>query len=216
MLGQSPLHQHESGGHHHYGNNMGGGNGQISSELFNSQFITHRKASGVSQRKNTSDSNVKLLADHNFYHVTNTSRRYNGQNQPATQQHFNDSSTSIENTSSNNGYVFNNSSMNESTSVSCNGVGKFTCGGAAGNNGGGGGAAGGIVSQQSAKFKDMMKMAQKSYELSDYFKYNSKFKQRGLNSSSNSLISLNSSRLVFNLYIFLDKKPNKTISQTKN
>jgi hypothetical protein len=42
----------------------------------------------------------------------------------------------------------------------------------------------------------------KPYELTDYFKYNSKFKQRGLNSSSNSLISLNSSRFGFFLLFF--------------
>jgi len=31
----------------------------------------------ISQRKNTSDSNVKLLADHNFYHISNTSSSSN-------------------------------------------------------------------------------------------------------------------------------------------
>lgn len=179
------MHFSGQNGHNHH--QLGG---QISSELFNSQFITHRKGTGVSQRKNTSDSNVKLLADHNFYHVTNSSnpRRYNNNNSSHHNQ-FNESSLSIENNGNGNGSGYmgcngGGGSVNDSTTMvnSSQTGGQFACNG------------GGIVTHQSAKFKDMIKMAQKSYELSDYFKYNSKFKQRGLNSSSNSLISLNSSR----------------------
>lgn len=148
-----------------YERNKGGGESmsshQISTELLSSQFITHRKpyqtTGGTAQRKNTSDSNVKLLADHNFYHVTNNVQRTAHHRY---QQHINESLNSLD---------------QQQQQYSCNdGLTSNGC--------------------QTTKFKDMAKMAQRSYELSDYFKYNAKFRQRGLNSSSNSLISLNSSR----------------------
>lgn len=141
-----------------YNNGTSNSTHQISSNDINIPFVTQRR--GVSQRKNTSDSNVKLLADHNFYHVTSNSRKFNQSQNP------NDSSTSIENQ-----YACNEQNGQFITPIT---------------------TSDGIAL---AKFRDASKMSnQKSYELNDYFKYNSKFKQRGLNSSSNSLISLNSSR----------------------
>lgn len=106
-------------------------------------FITFRNQRN--QRKNTSDSNVKLLADHNFYHVTN--RRHANNHNEIRENYACPDLVEPNSSILKNGIHLNNSQS---------------------------------------------KVIAKPYELSDYFKYNSKFK-RGMNSSSNSLISLNSS-----------------------
>lgn len=98
----------------------------------------------ISQRKNTSDSNVKLLADHNFYHISNKQH----------QQHSN-------------GY---NQTYRESIptpSLSEN-------------------------NHSSSSSRIAFKVNPRPYEPTEVFKYNNKYR-RGLNSSSNSLMSLNES-----------------------
>jgi hypothetical protein len=98
-------------------------------------LFNHRKNG---QRKNTSDSNVKLLADHNFYHVANK-RILN------EYQH------------KDNGLIYKEiPEYNSKSNLNC-----------------------------SSEMKPM--------EINEYLKYGMKFK-RGCNSSSNSLMSLNSSR----------------------
>lgn len=106
-------------------------------------FITFRNQRN--QRKNTSDSNVKLLADHNFYHVTN--RRHANHDYQAHRETY----ACPDLVEPNSGLLKNTFQIHQSN-----------------------------------------KPVAKPYELSDYFKYSSKFK-RGMNSSTNSLISLNSS-----------------------
>lgn len=105
-------------------------------------FITFRNQRN--SRKNTSDSNVKLLADHNFYHVTN--RRH------VKQEFKSRESFACPDLVEPNSSLIKNGFVNQSNKIFPN----------------------------------------RPYELNEYFKYNSKFK-RGLNSSSNSLVSLNSS-----------------------
>jgi hypothetical protein len=123
---------------------------------YNMEHLAQKKSS---QRKNTSDSNVKLLADHNFYHVTHRrggagSKHHNGATSEQNRIH-----------GESNFMVPELSPSTTSSSASTTSTIQQTLNGKMG----------------------------KPYELTDYFKYNSKFK-RGLNSSSNSLISLNSSR----------------------
>ena len=138
------------------GNN--GSNKQLAS------FDLQQQQSGLkkcTQRKNTSDSNVKLLADHNFYHVTHR-RGENGHRR-------------INNSGSNNCVLDFNSGIPE---MSPNSNARHQ--------------------HQHSIFllNSSGKVNVKPYELTDYFKYNSKYKRAGgggLNSSSNSLISLNSS-----------------------
>ena len=102
-------------------------------------LFNHKKCG---QRKNTSDSNVKLLADHNFYHVANK-RILN------EYQH------------KDNGLIYKEiPEYSSKSNLHCN--------------------------------NDLIK----PIEINDYLKYGMKFK-RGCNSSSNSLMSLNSSRLEF-------------------
>lgn len=99
----------------------------------------------ISQRKNTSDSNVKLLADHNFYHISNK------KSNEFFQLPSNNSNITYR---ENSNLIENQNRMNFKTS----------------NN--------------------------RPYELSEYYnnKYNNKFRRGcGLNSSSNSLVSLNES-----------------------
>lgn len=105
-------------------------------------FITFRNQRN--SRKNTSDSNVKLLADHNFYHVTN--RRH------AKQELKSRESFACPDLVEPNSSLIKNGFVNYSNKIFPN----------------------------------------RPFELNEYFKYNSKFK-RGMNSSSNSLVSLNSS-----------------------
>lgn len=104
----------------------------------------------ISQRKNTSDSNVKLLADHNFYHISNKSTNgvHHGTNQMSYQPPFNISNITYRDSQmqyKNNGHKNNNN----------------------GNR----------------------------YEITDMFRYNNMYRRGGggLNSSSNSLVSLNES-----------------------
>lgn len=98
-------------------------------------LFNHRKNG---QRKNTSDSNVKLLADHNFYHVTNKRNLNEYQHKDI-------------------GLIYKEiPEFSSKTNLNCS--------------------------------NEM-----KPNEINDYLKYGMKFK-RGGNSSSNSLMSLNSSR----------------------
>jgi hypothetical protein len=137
-----------------------GGNSHSNKLLAYNMDLGQKKCS---QRKNTSDSNVKLLADHNFYHVTH---RRGGKH------HNNGAAVS---SSENNFMIPELSPSTTSSSASTASTIQHTLSG---------------------------KMS-KPYELTDYFKYSSKFK-RGLNSSSNSLISLNSSRhVIFKLNMTL-------------
>ena len=98
-------------------------------------LFNHRKNG---QRKNTSDSNVKLLADHNFYHVSNKRILNDYQHKD-------------------NGLIYKE------------------------------------IPEYNSKTNLNNTNEMKPIELNDYLKYGMKFK-RGCNSSSNSLMSLNSSR----------------------
>lgn len=100
----------------------------------------------ISQRKNTSDSNVKLLADHNFYHISNKQQHHlNGYNH-AYRENIN---------------IPGPNNLTENT-------------------------------HSSSSSRIAFKVNPRPYEPSEIFKYNNKYR-RGLNSSSNSLISLNES-----------------------
>ena len=113
--------------------------------MSNPSFITKR----TNQRKNTSDSNVKHLADHNFYHISN-----------------NNNINTIQNTTN----VKANECFNSKLS---NGVYKESY-------------------EPLCNNKINFKINARPYEMAEYLEFKTNYR-RGLNSSSNSLISLNES-----------------------
>lgn len=107
------------------------------------------------QRKNTSDSNMKLLADHNFYHISNK------------RNDFSSSSSSSQS---------NQKNINLAYREIYDAANRT-----------------GISNRPNFKYSQNNQNS-RPYELTEFFnKYNSTKYRRGMNSSSNSLVSLNES-----------------------
>lgn len=155
------------------------GNSAINKKLigYNVELTGPRTAATATrvngQRKNTSDSNMKMLADHNFYHVTQRrgaqralQSRLAGFEENSLDERVSQSLVNTHGNMISNGLGANSSSTSSSTST---------------------------INQNGKNITSILQ--NKPYELSDYFKYSAKYKKAGgLNSSSNSLVSLNSSR----------------------
>lgn len=124
----------------------------LNSQLKNTEIsIKADQIRNISQRKNTSDSNVKLLADHNFYHISNkiTNGNHNSPNHGTNQMSYQPPLNISNITYRDSQIQYKNNGHN--------------------NNG-------------------------NRYEITDMFRYNNKYRRGGgLNSSSNSLVSLNES-----------------------
>lgn len=128
-----------------------------------------------SQRKNTSDSNMKLLADHNFYHISN--KRSNEASSSSSSSQSNHKNINLayrevyENTQRNNpkiNFKYNNNNTNNITNSH--------------------------HPHQLPHQPNGSNQNSRPYELTEFFnKYNQTKHKRGMNSSSNSLVSLNES-----------------------